>query len=268
MSNIEERIRKHLLEFYCTIQGTDTPAAYDLTLSGSIRVLEWFNRLSNKMGRIENDEGDLLVCHALSWFQYVLLTVNIYPRQKDDCFLLEDADKLISGTQLNLKNDFVKYSIKDSPLLKIPFAGLVLYQANCLPYSKLHRRWDILNLIKKWKQICRTSRKFNLDEQGFYTGTNELKIELPSAYCCSQQLRHIFIDLGLKGFFLDKEKMKNAVLFTKNFNKEDIPASLCFTKQKGYEPIDKRGLGLRFLSRTVSLNHTYPDSGFLWFEFA
>lgn len=33
-------------------------------------------------------------------------------------------------------------------------------------------------------------------------------------------------------------------------------------------PCIRSGLGLRFLSRTVSLNHTYPDSGFLWFEFA
>lgn len=267
MGKVEEIVRNRLLEFYSIIQNTDRPVAYDVSLAGSVRILEWFNRLNFRMGRI--GDGELLVCQALSWFQYALLTVNIFPKQRNNHFLLVDPEEFIPGIQLNLETDFDKYSIEESSLLEIPFAGLAFYQTYCLPRSKFHRRWDILNLIKGWEQICLASRSHFIDKQGFYIGRNDLQPEFPPAYCYSKQLRHIFIDLGLEGFFLDKKKEKNAVLFTRNFTgASNIPASLCFINQKGYQPIDRFHQALRFLSQTIPLSYSYPNSGFLWYEFA
>lgn len=266
MGKVEEIVRKRLLEFYCNIQNTDKPVAYDLSLTGSIHILDWFNRLQSKVGHVENEA--LLVCQALSWFQYTLLTVNIFPKLRDNLFLLVDPEESIPGIQLNLKTDFVRYSIDDSSLLELPFAGLAFYQTYCLPRSDYHRRWDILNLIEGWERICQESRNSYVDERGFYVGKNDLKIEYPGAYCCSQQLRNIFIDLGLEAFFLDRKKEKKAVLFTKNFLGKNFPASLCFSNQKEYRPINRLHKELRLLSETIAFNKSsYPDSGFLWYEF-
>ena len=234
----EETLRKRLLEFYCTIQDTDTPVAYDLTLGGSIKIIEWYNRLSEKIGVL--DDGGTLVYYCFCYFQSVLSGINIFPKRKDDCYLLSDVDSRIADVPLDINQDFKKYCIKDAPLWDIPFAGLAYYQANCLPSVTLHMKWDALNLMYEWEKSCKGWRKYCVDEEGFYRGgASDLHLDLPADYCFSEQQRHIFSDLGLEGFFLDEKRKKNAVLFTKNFSKEEIPSSLCFSGQRGYLPVDE-----------------------------